>query len=424
MQEEKTWGRKSREFKVHSLIDKVYKLLNLYIAWEKVKANKGSGGVDRVSIEEFERDLDVNLREIHRLLYEDRYKPTVLRREWIPKPNGDRRPLGIPTIRDRVVQQALLNRLSRIFEPKFMDCSYGYRPNCSAHQAIEKIEGYLKDGCEWIVEVDIKTCFDTIDHELLMELVKEEIADGRVLKLIRSFLEVGVMEETGVKEVVTGTPQGGVISPLLANIYLHTLDEAMTKKGFRIVRYADDIVVLCRTRQEAGEGLEGIRQILEGKLRLKLNTEKSKVIHKTQGFEFLGYYFGSGYSDYKLPRKRAIETFKEKVRNITRRNQPKSMCMVISELNPVVRGWGNYFIRGNCKRVFTELDFWLRGRVTTFKVKRRGGYKHRKYPYSTLSAMGMVFLKDLLYATQPELPLAMGQHLRRADCGKSARSVR
>jgi group II intron reverse transcriptase/maturase len=423
--QEKPWGRKSKEFKVHSLIDKVYKLLNLYIAWEKVKANKGAGGVDKVSLKDFEKDLDLNLREIHRLLYEDRYSPQPVKRVWIPKPDGDKRPLGIPTIRDRVVQYALLNRLSRIFEPKFLDCSFGFRPNRSTHQAIERIEEYLRDGCGWIVEVDIEKCFDTIDQKLLLEFIKEEIADGRVIRLIRSFLEAGVMEEMGTyRNVLTGTPQGGVISPLLANIYLHPFDEVMTKEGFRVIRYADDIVVMCRTRQEAEIALVRIRQVLEGQLKLKLNNQKTKVIQKSQGFEFLGYYFGNGYSDYKLPRKRAIEAFKDKVRYISRRQQPKSMSMIIAELNPVVRGWGNYFVKGNCKRIFTELDLWIKKRITAYKLKRQGGYGHQKYPYSRFRAMGMLFLQDLLYAGQPELSPVMGQHLRRADCGKSARSVR
>ncbi|MEK7850298.1 MAG: group II intron reverse transcriptase/maturase [Deltaproteobacteria bacterium] len=422
--QEKPWGRKSREFKVHSLIDKVYKLLNLYIAWEKVKANKGAGGVDRVSVEEFKQNLDLNLREIQRLLYEDRYIPQPLKRVWIPKSNGEKRPLGIPTIRDRVVQQALLNRLTKIFEPKFLECSFGFRPNRSTHQAIEKVEGYLKDGCELIVEVDIEKCFDTIDHSILMDLIHEEIADGRVLRIIRSFVEAGVMEEIRFTNVLAGTPQGGVISPLLANIYLHPFDEAMMKEGFRVIRYADDIVVLCQTRQEAEAALSRIKGILEDKLKLRLNGDKTKIVHKSRGFEFLGFKFGCGYSDYKIPRDKAIIAFKDKVRFMSRRHQPKSMSTVISELNPVVRGWGNYFIKGNCKRIFTELDFWLRNRITAYKLKRQGGYEHRKYPYSRLRAMGMLFLKDLLYARQPALLPVMGQYLRRADCGKSARSVR
>lgn len=420
----KAWGRKSKEFKVHSLIDKVYKLLNLHIAWEKVKANKGAGGIDRVSIEDFEQNSDLNLREIHRLLYEDKYIPQPVRRAWLPKPNGDKRPLGIPTIRDRVVQQALLNRLSNIFEPKFLDCSFGFRPNRSTHQAIQGVEECLRSGCEWIVEVDIEKFFDSVDRSILLDLVNEEITDGRVLRLIRSFLEAGVMEEMKVKQALSGTPQGGVISPLLANIYLHPFDEMMTQEGFRIIRYADDVVVLCRTKNEAEAALSKIREILETRLKLKLNAQKTRIVHKTQGFEFLGYYFGKGYSDYKIPRRRAIEAFKDKVRRLTRRQQPKSMSMIITELNPVVRGWGNYFIKGNCKGIFTKLDYWLRNRITAYKLKRQGGYGHRKYPYSKLRAMGMLFLKDLLYARQPELLPAMGQHLRRADCGKSARSVR
>lgn len=421
----KLWGRKTKEFKVHSLIDKVYKLLNLYIAWEKVRANKGAGGVDRVSVEDFEQNLDLNLREIHRLLYEDKYIPQPVRRVWIPKPNGDKRPLGIPVIRDRVVQQALLNRMSQIFEPKFLECSFGFRPNRSTQQAIQKTEEYIRrDGCEWVVEVDIEKFFDSVDRKLLLELIHEEIADGRVLRLIRLFLEAGVMEEMKVKHVLSGTPQGGVISPLLANIYLHSLDETMLKEGFRIIRYADDAVVLCRTKAEAEAALNKIREVLEGKLKLRLNVEKTKIVHKTQGFEFLGYYFGRGYSDYKIPRKRAIESFKDKVRRITRRQQPKSMSMIITELNPVVRGWGNYFVRGNCKGIFIKLDFWLRNRVTAFKLKKQSGYEHQKYPYSRLRTMGMFFLQDLLCAKQPELFPVMGQHLRRAGCGKSARPVR
>ena len=209
----KPWGRKSLGFKVHSLIDKVYKPLNLYIAWEKVKANKGSGGVDRVSIEDFERNLPQNLEEIHRLLKEDRCLPRPVRRVWIPKPNKDKRPLGIPAVRDRVVQQALLNRLQRIFEVKFCDCSFGFRPGRSPHQAIEKVEEYLKGDCQWVVEVDIEKFFDTVNQKKLIDLVAEEIADGRVLRLIRSFLRCGVMEDMKVEYRVTGTPQGGVFTP-------------------------------------------------------------------------------------------------------------------------------------------------------------------------------------------------------------------
>lgn len=420
----KPWGRKSREFKVHSLIDKVYKPLNLYVAWEKVKANRGSGGVDRVSIEDFEQNLPQNLDEIHRLLKEDRYSPQPVRRVWIPKPNGDKRPLGIPSVRDRVVQQALLNRLQRIFEPKFCDCSYGFRPGRSPHQAIARVEEYLKGGYQWVLEVDIEEFFDSVDQKKLIDLVAEEIADGRVLRLIQSFLRCGVMEDMKVEYRVTGTPQGGVISPLLANIYLHPYDKKMTQEGYKTVRFADDIIILCRSRTEAEKALRRTREVLEGELSLQLNSQKTKITHKRKTFEFLGFLFGCGYSDYKIPRERAVKAFKDRVRHLTRRHQPKSMSQIISELNPVVRGWGNYFLKGNCQRIFDQLDFWLRNRVTAFKLKRQGGHGHRKYPYSKLKAMGMLFLKDLLYARRPDLLPARGQRLRRADCCKSAWSVR
>lgn len=422
--DEKPWGRKSKEFKVHSLIDKVYKRLNLYIAFEKVKANKGASGVDRVSVEEYERNLASNIEEIHRLLYEDKYIPQPVRRVWIPKPDGGKRPLGVPTVRDRVVQQAILNRLERIFEPEFMDCSYGFRKGRGCHQAIDKVEEYIKDGYQWVVEVDIRKFFDTLDHKLLMELVNEEVSDGRVLDLIEGFLKAGVMEEMKVEYQTNGTPQGGVISPILANIYLNPFDKQMIREGFKVVRYADDIVVLCRTKREAEQTLLKVKEILEGVLKVRLHPEKTRIVYKTQGFEFLGYYFKSWYNDYKVPRDKAVNSFKDKVRVLTRRNQPKTMSRVIAELRPVVRGWGNYFLKGNCQRIFGDLDYWIRNRVTAYKLKRQGGYAHRKYTYDILRGMGMLFLKDLLITRQLELFPAKGQHLRRAGCGKSARPVR
>lgn len=388
-----------KKLKHHSLIDKVYKRLNLHIAYEKVKANKGAGGMDGVTIEMFEKNLADNLEEAHRLLYEDKYEPQPVRRVYIPKANGDLRPLGIPTVRDRVVQQALLNRLEKIFEAKFKDCSYGFRQGRSQLQAIGKIEEYLKSGYEWVVEVDIDKFFDTVDHELTIDLVNEEVADGRVLRLIRAFLKSGVMEDLGVTRQEKGTPQGGVISPLLANIYLHPYDEAMTQAGYRMVRYADDVVILCRSKQEAEGALKRTREILEGRLKLKLNENKTRLVHKRETFEFLGYGFGCGYSDYKMPRPKSIERFKDKIRLLTRRQQPKKMSQVIEEINPVIRGWGNYFKHGCSRAVFRQLDWWTENRLRAFKAKRWGLRTHLKMPHSALKSMGLITLSGTFYPT-------------------------
>jgi len=417
-----------KKLKYHSLIDKVYTRPNLYVAWEKVKANKGSGGIDDVSIKEIEQNLMLNIEEIHRLLYEDRYQPQPVKRVWIPKPDGNKRPLGIPTVRDRVVQQAILNKLTPIFEPKFLDCSYGFRPNRSAHQSIQKVDEYLNSGYRWVVEVDIEKFFDTINQEKLIDFVAEEIADGRVLRLVRSFLHSGVMEDMKIEYQSTGTPQGGVISPLLANIYLYQFDKEMTESGYKVIRYADDIVILCQKKIEAEQALRKTREILERELNLKLNPEKTKITHKSKGFEFLGYNFfgyeeGKWKGNWKIPRKRAIETFKDKIRYLTRRQQPKSMSEIIKEINPVIRGWGNYFIYGTCKRKFWQLDCWIRDRVKAYKVRGWGKLAHLKYPNWKLKLMGLCSLSGLLYHRRLELLLVRGQRYREAVCGKSARTV-
>jgi len=414
---------KERKFKHHSLIDKIYKRLNLHIAYEKVKANKGTAGVDRVTLEEFERGLKEQLEEIHRLLYEDKYTPQPVRRVYISKPDGGKRPLGIPTIRDRVVQQAMLNRLGKIFEEKFKECSYGYRPQRRAIEAVEKVEEYIKEGNQWIVEVDIKSFFDTVEQEKLIDLVAEEIADGRVLRLIRSFLRSGVMEEMKKEETNEGTPQGGVISPLLANIYLHPYDEEMTAQGYKVVRYADDIVVVCNSKEEAERALAKTQEILQGELGLQLNEGKTRILHKSQPFEFLGYVFGRGYSDYKMPRKKAIEKFKDKVRRTTRRQRPVKLMALIKELNPVIRGWRNYFKHGNSKRVFWELDCWIENRLRAFSAKTWGKRTHLKMPHELFEKLGLCTLNETFYPNNNNLLPVKGQQYRKAVYGKSVRTV-
>jgi len=414
---------KVKKFKAHSLIDKIYSRLNLLIAYERVKENKGAAGIDRVSLDEFERNLEQNIEEIHRLLYEDKYISSPVRRVNIPKGNGKMRPLGIPTVRDRVMQQAVLNKVGKIFEPKFKDCSYGFRPNRSGLQAIAKVEEYLREGYQWVVEVDIESFFDTLQQEMLIDLVAEEIADGRVLKLIRSILQSGVMEDMGVKYQTTGTPQGGVISPLLANIYLHPYDEKMMAEGYKAVRYADDVVVLCKSKSEAERAYARTRQILEGELKLKLNEDKTKIAHKSQSFEFLGYLFGCGYSDYKMPREKAIESFRKKVRWITRRQQPRKVTDIIKELNPVIRGWRNYFKFGRSKKVFWELDCWIENRLRAFKTKSWGLRTHLKMPHEVFEQMGLVTLNETFYPNYNNLLPVKGQQYRKAVYGKTVSTV-
>jgi group II intron reverse transcriptase/maturase len=411
---------KVKKHKWYSLYDKVYVPANLERAWEKVRSNKGAGGVDRQSIADFKREKERHLRELHRLLKEKRYKPLSLRRVYIPKGNGERRPLGIPTIRDRVVQQALLNILEPIFEPTFHEHSYGFRANRSTHTAIEHVVNSMQEGKEWVLEIDIRKYFDTVNHELLLDAVNEEVSDGSVLLLIRLFLESGVMENGVRQETEEGTPQGGVISPLLANIYLNRFDWEMAKRGHDTVRYADDAVVLCVSREEAERALADVRKMLEGKLRLKLHPEKTRILYHTEGsFDFLGFLV---HRRYLWPRAKTLLRFKEKVRVATRRQQGRNVQEVIRLLNPMLRGFGNYYLRANVKGLFRKLDEWIRMRVRCFMEKKRAvKHQNRRIPTALLERMGLLSLTGL-YTKSLLLPV-MGQPYRKAVYGKSVSTV-
>jgi group II intron reverse transcriptase/maturase len=396
--------------KWYSLYDKVYALPNLERAWEKVRQNKGAGGIDRQTIASFERNKEQELWELHRLLREKRYRPHALRRVYIPKANGEQRPLGIPTIRDRVVQQALLNILEPIFEPLFHDHSYGFRPQRDTHQAIAHVRKAVSEGKEWIVDVDIRKYFDTVNHELLIDAVNEEISDGSVLRLLRMFLESGVMENGVRMATEEGTPQGGVISPLLANIYLNRFDWEMAKAGYDVVRYADDFVVLCASEQEAQRAYEAVRSIIEGKLRLRLHPEKTRIVHHREGsFDFVGFLV---HRRYLWPRIKSLDKFKDRVKFLTRRQQPQNAQEVIRDLNYAVRGFGNYFRVADVKGLFEDLDGWIRMRLRCFMEKKKA-VKHQNYRISNnvLAAMGLVSLSTL--KTEYSLLPAMGQPYRK-----------
>lgn len=377
----------------YSLIDKVYQMENLYEAWREVKKNGGCGGIDGVTIEIFEKNLSMNLREIQRFLQQDRYEPEPVLRHYIKKENGKLRPLGIPTIRDRVVQQAVRRIIEPIFEEDFYFYSFGFRKGRSTHDAIATVKRAQRAGYEYVVDLDIMSFFDEIPHELLMGKVHERITDGRVLKLIRGWLTAGVMEDGQFHETEIGSPQGGVISPLLANIYLNHFDWGMKERGFAVVRYADDAIILCKTREQAEEAYKAAKEILEGELQLRMHPEKTKVVHFDEGFRFLGFDF---WKEYLILPEAKVQKYKDKIREITRRQQGNNLDEMIKKLNEVVRGFGNYYGVGNVKKKFERLDEWTRTRVRAFIRKKKSTVSNRLIPNKALEQAGMVFLTSLL----------------------------
>jgi len=376
-----------------SLIDKVYAPTNLEAAWKRVKRNKGAAGVDGQSVEQFAAQAESSLKWLHDELREGRYRPSSVRRHWIPKPGTNkRRPLGIPTVTDRIGQGALRNVLEPIFENKFVEHSYGFRPQRSCKQALRRVVELLEQGYIHVVDADITDYFGTINRKILMGEVKREVADGQALDLIEKFLNQSVMD--GLKEWTPeeGTPQGAVISPLLANIYLHPVDVAMQQAGFEMVRYADDLVILCKTEEDARQALT----LLTGemaKLELQLHPEKTQLVEVTgsRGFDFLGYHLKI---DYKRPRTKSMKKFKDKIRELTPRNHGNSLDKLISRLNQTLRGWFNYFKHSH-RATFKRLDSWIRRRLRAILLRRhkkRGqgrGHSNRRWPNAHFAKLGL-----------------------------------
>ena len=359
--------------KLYSLIDKIYRRENLQEAFKAVKRNQGAPGIDGETVSDFAGEVDANIERLHAELKTNTYVPSPVRRVEIPKADGGTRPLGIPTVRDRVVQQAFVNVVEPYFEKDFHPSSYGYRKGRSQHQAVAKARMFMKDyGLEYVVDMDLSRCFDTLNHDLLMEAVAEKVSDGRVLRLVRQFLESGVMADGRFTATETGSPQGGVCSPLLSNVYLNRFDQRMKEKGIRIVRYADDILIFAGTKKEAGDCKALAVKVLEEELKLTVNREKTHLTSLEEGVSFLGFILrrnSTGIAPKRLKR------FKDKVREITKRNQPAPIETIIKKLNPVLRGWLNYYRIADIKMLTRELMRWIRRRLRMIKMKQWKTYK-------------------------------------------------
>ena len=381
--------------KWHTLNDKVYSSLNLYVASLSVLGNEGAPGVDHQTVAQFEDRQLEELRRLEEELRTGKYQPRAVKRVWIPKPGSrEMRPLGIPSVRDRVVQTALLHVLEPIFDSTFAENSYGFRHGRGCHHALERIEALLNEGYVHVVDADLKSYFDTIPKDRLMDRLRERISDSGVLRLVEQFLEQGVMD--GLREWTPelGTPQGAVISPLLANVYLNPLDHLMAEAGIAMIRYADDFVILCRSREDADQALTKVQHWVE-KNGLLLHPTKTKIVDaRTDGFDFLGYTFRGRL---RLPRKKSLDKVKETIRAKTGRKNGNSLTWIVGTLNATLQGWFGFF--RHCHwNVFTDMDSWIRGRLRSILRKRAGrrgrgrGADHQRWPNLYFADLGLFSL--------------------------------
>lgn len=360
---------KLKKCKIHSLTGRITPTL-MEESWKAVRQNRGAAGIDRVSIDLYSQLVGTNLEKLMTKLKTRSYQPKPLKRVYISKGVGTRklRPLGIPAVVCRVAQEVVRRLISPIFEKLFHNNSYGFRPGRNCHQAISKVKEFLSEGNRYIVDADIKGFFDNIPHELIMAEVSNEIADGNILQLIEKFLKSGVMEEGQLRPTHKGTPQGGVISPLLANIVLNRLDHKLDKQGYKFVRYADDFVILCASEKQAKEALDFVKDILEEEMKLQLSPEKTKICHLKEGFDFLGFHFTQ---KGLLVREKSKEKFQNAIREITTRHRNLD-AKVIEKLNQVIRGTVNYFAHPFSTLVTHcfKMDQWIRKRLRCMKFKR------------------------------------------------------
>lgn len=410
----------------YSLMDKVWSRENLRAAYARVRSNGGSAGVDRQTAAKFGEGLEDNLDCITLALQQGLYRPQMIKRAWIPKPGKkEKRPLGIPTVRDRVVQTAMRNVLEPIFEKGFAEHSYGFRPGRGCKDALRRVDALLKSGHTWVVDADIKSFFDTIDHDRLMERMERKISDQSTLSLVKQMLKQRVLDTAKEWAPEEGTPQGAVISPLLSNIYLDPLDHEMAEAGFAMVRYADDFVVLCRSEAEARAALEAVRRWMEAE-GLSLHPDKTRVVDATikGGFDFLGYHFERGM---RWPGGKSEKKLKDAIRRKTRRTSGHSLQAIIADVNRTTKGWFEYFKHGH-KTTFGRLDGWVRMRLRSILRKRhhgkgRGrGLDHQRWPNSFFAKQEL-FSLTAAHAAACQSSRKQTTN-RRAGCERTARPVR
>ena len=407
----------------HSLIDKVYTENNLKNSFQKVKSKRGCSGVDKVTIEQYEKHLDRNVERVAQKLRNGTYNPQPVKRVMIPKPGSkDKRPLGIPTVEDKMVQMATYNVIAPIFEKDFSENSFGFRPNRGCKDALRGVEKALKDGYLFVVDADIKGYFDNIPHGRLINKIKRKIADRRLIELIQKFLKQKILDELKEWEPEKGTPQGAVLSPLLSNIFLDDFDHLMTENGHKIVRYADDWIVLCKTKEEAEEVLRKATEWMKEN-ELTLHPTKTRIVNlniEEEYFEFLGYKFKchktkttGKKSIKKFPRDKSIKKFRDKIRDNTKRSNGNSLGVIIKKINPSLKGWYQYFKHSH-RTTFTDIDRWVRMRLRSILRKRIGlrgrgrGLDHKRWQNKFFISQGLF---SLVAAYEEEISiLRQGNH--------------
>jgi RNA-directed DNA polymerase len=380
------------------LFDKVFAERNLLASLQQVAAKKGASGVDHVTVGEFVRQVPEVLWQLSDALQDGSYQPQAIRRVHIPKPGStETRPLGIPTVRDRVVQAAIVNVIEPIFERDFAERSYGFRPGRSCKDALRRVDQLLKAGYVHVVDADLKGYFDSIPHDRLMARVQEKIADGRVLSLIEAFLKTGIQEGTSEWTPEAGAPQGAVLSPLLSNIYLDPLDHHMAQTGFEMVRYADDFVILCRTAGEASRALQRVQAWVAAN-GLTLHPAKTRLVDaRTEGFDFLGYHF---CGTQHWPRTKSLRKLKDALRAKTRRTSGDSLQCIVANANQILRGWFAYFQHGTRRPLYKDLDGWLRMRLRSLLRRRQGGHGVARNQRASFTWPNRYFAEQGLFSLQ------------------------